>query len=85
MSRHVVRRKNITITYGYDDMMPAPLGGYFFQVFDDEEISDQNSEGLLINEGMVKGVSKTRMFELMEAWKIKNRKHLIQIALDLPI
>jgi hypothetical protein len=85
MSRHVLRKENITVAYGYDDMMPAPLGGYFFQVFDDEEISDRNLEGCIINEGMAKGISRNRMAELMIQWGVSNKRHLKAVALDLPL
>lgn len=85
MSRHLVRKENITIAYGYDDMMPHPLGGYFFQVTDTNAISDKNPEGIILNEGMVKGISRNKMATLMIEYGIKNRSHLKSLALDLPI
>ena len=85
MSRHIVRKENLTIAYGYDEMMPHPLGGYFFQVFDKNAESEENPEGSVLNEGMVKGVSRNKMAELMLEYGIKNRAHLTKIALDLPI
>jgi hypothetical protein len=86
MSRHIVKKENITIAYGYDDMMPYPLGGYFFQVIDTNAIDDEkNPEGFIVNEGMLKGISRNKMAELMLEYGVKNHSHLTNIALDLPI
>lgn len=86
MSRYTVRKDDLTVFYGYDDMMPPPLGGYFFQVADEKAIDeDKNPEGFILNEGMVKGLSRNKMAELMLKYEIKNHKHLTEIALDLPI
>lgn len=85
MSRHVVKKQNLTIAYGFDEMMPAPLGGYFFQVFDKRMESPHNEEGLIVDEGFVKGISKDRLIELMVKYGINNHSHLTIIALDLPI
>jgi hypothetical protein len=85
MSRYTIRKENITIAYGYDDMMPPPLGGYFFQISDENAVSDENPEGITLNEGMLKGISRSRMAELMLEHGVKNHSHLTSIALDLPI
>lgn len=84
MSRHLVKKEGITIAYGYDDMMPAPLGGYFFQVFKENLVSEKNPEGVAVNEGMAKGISRNRMAELMTEYGITNRHHLTCLALDMP-
>ena len=84
MSRHLVKKEGKTIAYGYDEMMPAPLGGYFFQVFEENLVSEENPEGVSVNEGMVKGISRNRMAELMAEHKITNRHHLTCLALDMP-
>lgn len=60
MSRHVVKREDVTIAYGYDSMMP-PLGGYFFQVSDEKAVNEENPEGIVLNEGMMKGISRNKM------------------------
>jgi hypothetical protein len=86
MSRYAVKKEDLTIFYGFDNMMPSPLGGYFFQVTDIKAIDeDKNPEGFIINEGMVRGISRNKMTELMLEYGIKNHKHLTAIALDLPI
>jgi hypothetical protein len=86
MSRHTVKKDNLTISYGYDDMMPSPMGGYFFQVSDKNAIDEEkNPEGFVVNEGMVKGISRNKMATLMLEYKIENRSHLTLLALDLPI
>lgn len=85
MSRHIFRKKNLTIAYGYDEMMPPPMGGYFFQVFDSNMKSNNNEEGLVLDEGFVRGISKNRMIELMSEYGISNHSHLTFVALDLPI
>lgn len=85
MSRHLIRKNDIVIAYGYDDMMGPMLGGYFFQVFDKTKETEENEEGVVVNEGFVKGISRNRMVELMTEWGITNKKHLKSIALDLPI
>lgn len=84
MSRHLVKKEGITIAYGYDDMMPAPLGGYFFQVFNENLVSEENPEGVVVNEGMMRGISRNRMAELMTEYRISNRHHLTCLALDMP-
>ena len=86
MSRHIVKKDNLTIAYCYDDMMPSPMGGYFFQVFDKNAIDEEkNPEGFVVNEGMIKGISRNKMATLMLEYKIKNRSHLTLLGLDLPI
>jgi hypothetical protein len=84
MSRYVVNKQNLTIVYGYDDMMPPPMGGYFFQVFDETKRTEEN-EGVVINEGFVKGISKSQMINLMTEHGVTNHSHLTFVALDLPI
>ena len=67
-------------------MMPSPMGGYFFQVFDKNAIDEEkNPEGFVVNEGMIKGISRNKMATLMLEYKIKNRSHLTLLGLDLPI
>lgn len=87
MSRHLIRKQDITIAYGFDSMMPT--GGYFFQVFDQKKVSDSNEEGLVVNEGFFKGIGKSRMADLMIEWELDKHPianaHLVQVALDLPI
>lgn len=86
MSRHIVKKDNLTIAYGYDDMMPSPMGGYFFQVFDKNAIDEEKDpEGFVVNEGMIKGISRNKMATLMLEYKIENRSHLTLLGLDLPI
>ena len=82
MSRYVQRDGSIEIAYGFDHM---PMGGYFFQVYDSSKITEENEEGIVLNEGFVGGISKSRMFDLMTEYKIKNEEHLQLVALDLPI
>lgn len=86
MSRHVVKKENLIIAYGYDDMMPHPMGGYFFQVSDENAIDEEkNPEGIVLNEGMIKGISRGRMVDLMLAHGINDHSHLTLVALDLPV
>jgi hypothetical protein len=84
MSRHLIRKNDIVIAYGYDDMMPLH-GGYFFQVFDKTKETEDNEEGIVVNEGFVRGISRNRMAELMTEWEVSNKRHLKAVALDLPI
>jgi hypothetical protein len=77
MSRHIQKKNELTIAYGFD---PTPLGGYFFQVFKEKG----EDEEFIVNEGFVKGISRTKMLGLMTKWEIKNRTHLLKVALDLP-
>ena len=65
-------------------MMPAPLGGYFFQVFNENLVSEENPEGVVISEGMVRGISRNRMAELMVEHGVSNEHHLTCLAMDLP-
>jgi len=98
MSRYVKNKGDLEIAYGYDHM--TPMGGYFFQVFDktkkieekkteeeniEAEKVDPSGEGLIINKGFFKGIGKVEMLELMEKHGIKNKSHLKNVALDLPI
>jgi hypothetical protein len=86
MSRYTVRKGDLTISYGFDDMMPPPLGGYFFQVADKKAIDEEkNPEGFIVNEGMLKGISRNKMANLMLEYGIMNHSHLTNVALDLPI
>lgn len=84
MSRYVIKQnEDVTIAYGFD---PIPhFGGYFFQKFDNSQISEENPEGLVINEGFFGGLPKNKMVELMMDNGIGNQKHLTHVALDLPI
>jgi hypothetical protein len=77
MSRHIQKREELTIAYGFD---PTPIGGYFFQVYKEKE----EEEEFIVNEGFVKGISRTKMLGLMTKWEIKNKAHLLKVALDLP-
>lgn len=81
MSRFTERKGTITVAYGYD---PVPMGGYFFQVFDEEKKTEENEEGIILNEGFVGGISKNRMVELMTQYGV-NKKKIELVALDLPI
>jgi hypothetical protein len=83
MSRYTQTNSNIQIAYGFDNMLPE--GGYFFQVFDTNKVSDENDEGIVLNEGFLDGISKERMFNLMTEYKVKNEEHLQLVAMDLPI
>jgi hypothetical protein len=86
MSRHIVKKDNLTIAYGYDEMMPPPMGGYFFQVSDKNAIDEEkNPEGFVVNEGMVRGISRNKMATLMLEYGVTNHSHLTFVALDLPI
>ena len=82
MSRHTQKQSNIEIAYGYDDI---PMGGYFFQVFDSNAISEENEEGIVVNEGFAFGIGKSKMIELMTKYEVKNEEHLKLVAMDLPI
>lgn len=83
MSRHTQIKSNISIAYGYDHTVP--LGGFFFQVFDSKKISEENDEGVVLNEGFVHGISKERMLFLMEEYGVKDKLHLELVAMDMPI
>lgn len=98
MSRYVLQKGNLEIAYGFDRM--TPLGGYFFQVFDlskkveDWKTEEENEEalkvdpsgnGMVLNKGFVKGISRSAMLELMETYGVNNKKHIDSIVLDLPI
>jgi len=83
MSRHTIKTPNKLIAYGFDSMLPT--GGYFFQVFDENAISDENDEGIVVNEGFLDGISKDKMLSLMNEYGIQNKTHLEQVAMDLPI
>jgi hypothetical protein len=84
MSRYLIKRdENVTIAYGFD---PIPhFGGYFFQKFDNSTITDENPEGLVINEGFLGGLPKNKMVELMMENGVQNHSHLTFVAMDLPI
>lgn len=82
MSRHTQNNSNIHISYGYDDI---PGGGYFFQVFDDNAISEENDEGLILNEGFVEGIPQKMMMELMVKFGVLNVEHLKRVAMDMQI
>lgn len=77
MSRHIQKKDNLTIAYGFD---PTPIGGYFFQVYKEEG----EEEEFLVNEGFIKGITQTKMLGLMTEWEIKNKVHLLKVALGLP-
>jgi len=72
--------KKLKIAFGFDPM--TPTGGYFFQVF--EEYKDDDEE-ILVNEGFDKGISKTKMLELMEAYNVGTTEQRQLVAMDLPI
>lgn len=82
MSRHTQKQGNIEIAYGYDDI---PGGGYFFQVFDKNLVSEENEEGIVVNEGFVEGISQKNMLELMLKYEIKNEVHLKLVAMDMQL
>lgn len=82
MSRHLHKQSNIEIAYGFDDI---PGGGYFFQVFDKNAITEENEEGIILNEGFTQGISQTRMLELMVSHDIKNEVHLKRVAMNMQI
>lgn len=77
MSRHIQKNGELNIAYGFDH---THLGGYFFQVYR----KNGEEEEFLVNEGFVKGISRAKMLGLMNKWKIKNKDHLLKVALDLP-
>lgn len=79
MSRFNSRKENLVVSYGYD---PIPMGGYFFQVFDVKLPEDKQ---LIINEGFIEGISKSRMLELMEKYDVGTEEQRMSVALDLPI
>lgn len=84
MSRHITNIDNFEIAYGYDHMGMWP--GYFFEVWDTNQKSEEEPDGkLIVNEGMVKGISQSRMLELMTQYKVSNKEHLHMVSGDLPI
>lgn len=80
MSRYIINNNNLTIAYGYDRMTPE--GGYFFQVFDDKADPDND---LILDEGLIQGISKSRMLFLMNKYEVKNKEHLLKVVSDLKI
>jgi len=82
MSRHTKRIGTKTIAYGFD---PIPGGGYFYQVFDEEKITEENDEGVVVNEGFAFGIDRDRMLALMLEHGVSDEIHKEFVALDLPI
>ena len=91
MSRYTkfVKKDNTVyeVAYGFDRM--TKLGGYFFQVFEHNKESragdSENEPRVILNEGMIRGISRTRMLQLMDEWSILDEDSRMNIALDLPI
>jgi len=77
MSRYIKKKGDQRIAYGYD---PTPMGGYFFQVFEGEG----DEERVIVNEGFVKGISRSKMLSLMKKWGVEKEEHVTKIVLDLP-
>lgn len=68
--------KSVDIHYGYDQVPGFPAG-YFFQVYSREKEdmdSDPLGEGLLVNEGFVKGISKKQLNDLAKHWQCRVTK-----------
>lgn len=82
MSRHIQKTGTKTIAYGFD---PMPGGGYFFQVFDTRFITDENDEGIVINEGFFNGLPKKRMLDLMTEHSVNEPLHIELVELGMPI
>ena len=79
MSRHYTTGINpdtnntVDIFYGYDQV-PGFVGGYFFQVYsqDEEEINNEPSgEGIIVNEGFLNGISKAKLNKHAKHWQCK--------------
>lgn len=51
--------------YGWDEVPPFEPG-YFFQVFDNVD-----PDKAIVNEGMLRGISKERLNELKKQWKVR--------------
>lgn len=82
MSRHTKKIGTRVIAYGFD---PIPGGGYFYQVFDDAMVSEENDEGIVVNEGFALGIDKNKMLELMLEHGVSDERHKELVALDMPI
>jgi len=74
--------KEYSIFYGYDRMVFPP--GYFIQI---QGINERGDKVYLENEGFLSGVSKLKIFKVIEKYKIKDffpKNHINKLALDLP-
>lgn len=85
MSRFTKIKGDLEISFGFDEMMPR--SGYFFQVFkfSHDTKTDGTKEETIVNEGMVVGISKSKMLNLMVQYQVGTKEQLQNIALDLKI
>jgi len=61
----------VDIAYGWD-CVPGFKPGYFFQVWSRNPLDgEDDSEGLLVNEGFLAGLDKSRLTELAREWSCK--------------
>lgn len=81
MSRYTKKLDNgKTIAWGFDHVT-----GYFLQVFEEEDVIDEEHPYLIINEcSTFSKMSNGKMIELMDLYKLPE-SHIEYVAMDLPI
>lgn len=68
---HPGNNEVVDIAYGWD-CVPGFRPGYFFQVWSrNPSIIKKDGEGLLVNEGFLAGLDKSRLVELAQEWGCK--------------
>ena len=73
---HPETREAVDIAYGWD-CVPGFKGGYFFQVWGrNPHDMDCDGDGLLVNEGFLAGIDKSRLKELAHEWGCKLKRSL---------
>jgi hypothetical protein len=80
MSRYFkqIEEKNLSVAYGFDRAM-----GYFFQVFDENKLDDDEERLIIDEDSLLTGMSNGRMLELMVEYDV-NEDHRLAVTLDLP-
>lgn len=69
-------------------MLPLPQGGYFFEIWDNsypENTWDDGAGKMILCEGLVGGISKEKMLELVTEYNVINPEHIKSITAGLPI
>ena len=79
MSRYVKKvNDKVTIAYGWDHAI-----GYFFQKFNDDLISDENEEGIEIDEdSLFHKLSNSKFVEYLMKYECK-QEHINAVLMDL--
>ena len=78
MSRYILKKDNLQLTYGYDHAL-----GYFYDITDESQPEDSGKYLIEEKSSMLNKMNRGQFAEILERWGAKE-SHIMSVALDQP-